>query len=80
MKQFRQFLKAQNLIDGQLVAIDGTKIKANSCRDMLNSSELQEMIHRGEEGINKYLDELDILISWRMNKNDFIRCRRNGKD
>jgi len=61
VKQFRQFLKAQNLIDGQLVAIDGTKIKANSCRDMLNSSKLREMIHRGEEGINKYLDELDIL-------------------
>ena len=61
VKQFRQFLKDQKLIDGDTVMVDGTKLKANNRKDMLKVSELRDMVQRGEEGISKYLDELDRL-------------------
>jgi hypothetical protein len=52
-------MKEQNLIDGDLVMVDGTKLKANNRRDMLKVRELREMINRGEESIVRYLDQLD---------------------
>lgn len=61
VKQFRKFMKEQKLIDGNMVMVDGTKLKANNCRDMLKATELRDMVQRSEEGISKYLDELDQL-------------------
>lgn len=59
VKQFRKFLKEQKLIDGNFVMIDGTKIKANNSKDMLKTAELEEVIRRSEDDINRYLNYME---------------------
>lgn len=57
-KLFRRFLKDQGYINCQVIAIDGTKIKANAKRDMLSAEKLTKRLNRIEEEIDKYLEEL----------------------
>lgn len=59
VRQFRRFLRDEDLIDGQAVMIDGTKLKANNRKDMLKVSELRDIVRKGEEDISRYLDQLD---------------------
>lgn len=57
-KLFRRFLKDQGYIKCQLVAIDGTKIKANAKRDMLSAEKLTKRLSRMEQEMDTYLEEL----------------------
>jgi len=57
--QFRKFLKEQKLIDGVMVMVDGTKLKANNQKDMLKKTELRDMVRRGEESISRYLEDME---------------------
>lgn len=59
VRQFRKFLRDEDLIDGQAVMIDGTKLKANNRKEMLKVTELRDMVRKGEEDISRYLDQLD---------------------
>lgn len=52
-KKFREFLKDNGYIKLKTVAIDGSKVKANTNRDMLS----MEKIERKLEGIDKKIEE-----------------------
>jgi transposase len=54
-RRFVQFLKMAELVDGQLVAIDGTKIKANAARDMVSMASTERAIARADAEIAKYV-------------------------
>ena len=55
---FRKFLKEQGFIDGNTVAYDGTKIKANASKEMVNRSEVDKQIKKLETELDKYLTQL----------------------
>jgi transposase len=74
--EFRKFLKAGGFIEGKLIGIDGTKIKANANRDMLTLKKIEKRTQRLEEQLEKYLnnlssnDKLDDLKDEIDNKDD----------
>jgi len=63
-KKFINFLTDNKYIEGKTVAIDGTKIKANACKEMLSYKTLEKKINLTNEKIEEYLKKL--------NENDFI--------
>lgn len=58
-KEFRLFLKSEGFIDGSLQAFDGTKIKAYTNKDFVNSKELQKRIQEMEKNLQSYLTLLE---------------------
>jgi transposase len=57
-KAFRQFLHAHGYIKGERVAIDGTKIKANTKREMLTVEKIEKRLHRLDDQLEEYLSKL----------------------
>lgn len=53
-KQVRLFLRGSNLANNLVLAVDGTKLKANACRAMLTKKEVLEQL----EKIEVYITEL----------------------
>lgn len=58
-KQIRAFLKSNKLMKGDLVAIDGTKVKANARKDMLNKEKIEKRLIKMNNQIEEYLQKLD---------------------
>src|ERR1039458_2780333 len=56
--EFRRFLKTKGYIDGKIVGVDGSKIKANAKRDMLTLERIEKRTHRLEEELENYLTRL----------------------
>ena len=59
-KKIREFLKQHKLIQGELVAIDGTKVKANARRDMLNIKKIRKRLVKIDKRIDDYLEDIEI--------------------
>ena len=65
--EFRKFLKNEGYITGKVQATDGSKIKANASRDMLNMATITERLNKIDKQLKKYLknankiDELEDL-------------------
>lgn len=60
-RRFVLFVKAADLADGALVAVDGTKIKANASRDMVSARSTARAIARADaeiKAINAYIEKL----------------------
>jgi transposase len=57
-KEFRKFLRATDYIEGKAVAIDGTKIKANTSKDMLTLKKIDKRLETLGRNIEDYLDQL----------------------
>ncbi len=58
-RQFVAFLQAANLVDGELLALDGTKIKANAARDVVTEEAARKRAARLEAQIAEYLKLLE---------------------
>ena len=59
-KLFVMFLKESELIGGETVAIDGTKVRAhNSKKNNYNEKKIDRHLKYIEEKTNQYLQELD---------------------
>jgi transposase len=56
---FRRFLRDEHYITGKLVAVDGTKIKANAKREMLSREKLVKRLTRVEKEMEAYLAEVE---------------------
>jgi transposase len=57
-KEFILLIKGLGLIDGNLLAIDGTKLKANSAKNKhFNENIINKKVEHYEAKINKYIDE-----------------------
>lgn len=58
-KEFTLLLKGFGLIDGELIAIDGTKIKASSAKNKhYNDNIIQKKLEYYEQKIDAYIDEV----------------------
>ena len=57
-KAFRQFLHTHGYIKGERVAIDGTKMKANACREMLSTEKIEKRLDHLDEQMEEYLSKL----------------------
>jgi len=58
-RSFRQFLSHTGYIEGYTIAIDGSKIKANTRRDMLTQGSIEKRIKKLNYKIEDYLSQLD---------------------
>lgn len=60
-KLFVLFLKDMNLVSGDLIAIDGTKVRANnSKKNNFNPKKIERHLSYIEEKTNEYLKQLDV--------------------
>ena len=60
-KLFVLFLKDMNLVSGDLIAIDGTKVRANnSKKNNYNPKKIERHLNYIEEKTNEYLKQLDV--------------------
>lgn len=57
--QVKLFLRDKKYIKGGVVAIDGTKLKANAKREMLSRSDLEKRLSRMADEVEDYLSELE---------------------
>ncbi len=57
-KEFRKFLRATGYIEGKTLAIDGTKIKAYTSKDMLTVKKIDKRLEKLDKKIEKYLEQL----------------------
>lgn len=57
-KKFRRFLKDNGYIQGKLVAIDGSKVKANTNKDMLTLKKIEKRLEYLDKNFDKYLEQL----------------------
>lgn len=57
-RRFVDFLKAAALVDGEVIALDGTKIKGNAARDMASVASTTKAISRYEKQIQYFLEVL----------------------
>ena len=65
-RQVKLFLRDKKYITGEVVAIDGTKLKANAKREMLSRSGLEKRLSKMADEMEDYLAELgenDVLDS-----------------
>ncbi|NQT63539.1 MAG: IS1182 family transposase [Candidatus Marinimicrobia bacterium] len=58
-RQVRLFLRDKNYIKGEVVAIDGTKLKANAKREVLTRSGLEKRLSKMADDMEDYLSELE---------------------
>ncbi len=56
--KFRQFLRDKGFIQGKLIAIDGSKIKANASKDMLSLKKIEQRLGHLDSQLDKYLEQL----------------------
>jgi len=57
-KKFRQFLKDQKYITGEILGVDGSKIKANASREMLSMEKIEKQLSRLDKNIEEYLSRI----------------------
>jgi transposase len=57
-RKFRQFLRDKGYIRGKLIAIDGSKIKANASKDMLSLKKIEQRLGHLDTQLDKYLEQL----------------------
>lgn len=57
-KKFREFLRDNGYIKLKTVAIDGSKVKANTNRDMLTKEKIEAKLERIDEKIEEYLGKI----------------------
>jgi transposase len=57
-KKFREFLKDNGYIKLKTVAIDGSKVKANTNRDMLTAEKIEAKLEGIDKKIEEYLNKL----------------------
>jgi len=55
----KKFLKLSDLVNIEVVSIDGTKLKANANRKMFSADDINKRISRLEEEIESYIDQTD---------------------
>jgi transposase len=59
-REFVQFCKRADLFGGELVAVDGSKVKASNARDRnFSQAKLEDRLKETDEKIARYLQELD---------------------
>lgn len=58
VRELRLLLKEVELIGSQRVTIDGTKVKANACKDMLSVSDMEDYLSAMETEMDSYLDSI----------------------
>jgi len=54
---FRNFLKAENYIEGKCIGFDGSKIKAYASRDMLSIEKIEKRLENLDSKLEEYLNE-----------------------
>ena len=57
-KEFRKFLKSSGYIEGKIVAIDGTKIKAYTSRDILTVKKIEKRLEKLDKKLEEYIEQL----------------------
>lgn len=57
-KKFRHFLKDNGYIKGKLIAIDGSKVKANANKDMLSLKKIEYRLEHLDKQLDQYLEQL----------------------
>lgn len=60
-KDVKTFLKFNGLVNGKLISIDGTKLKANANRSMLSKDTIINRIYDLESDIENYIKQSDSL-------------------
>jgi hypothetical protein len=58
-KGIKLFLKDKNLISLEIVAQDGTKLKANAKKEMLSEQDIISNLEKLEQELDEYLTEMD---------------------
>lgn len=59
-KKFRHFLKDNGYIKGKLIAIDGSKVKANTNKEMLTIKKIENRLDHLDKKLDQYLEQLMI--------------------
>jgi transposase len=59
-KEFRHFLKDNGYIKGKLIAIDGSKVKANTNKEMLTIKKIESRLDHLDKKLDHYLEQLII--------------------
>jgi transposase len=59
-RKFRHFLKDNGYIQGKLIAIDGSKVKANTKKDMLTIKKIENRLDHLDKKLDQYLEQLMI--------------------
>jgi transposase len=59
-KKFRHFLRDNGYIQGKLIAIDGSKVKANTNKDMLTIKKIENRLDHLDKKLDQYLEQLMI--------------------
>lgn len=57
-KKFRHFLKDNGYIQGKLIAIDGSKVKANTNKEMLTIKKIENRLDHLDKKLDQYLEQL----------------------
>jgi transposase len=57
-RKFRHFLKDNGYIKGKLIAIDGSKVKANTNKDMLTIKKIEYRLKHLDKQLDQYLEQL----------------------
>jgi transposase len=57
-KKFRHFLRDKGYIKGKLIAIDGSKVKANTNKDMLTIKKIEHRLDHLDKTLDRYLEQL----------------------
>jgi len=57
-KKFRHFLRDNGYIQGKLIAIDGSKVKANTNKDMLTIKKIEHRLDQLDKKLDQYLEQL----------------------
>jgi len=57
-KQFRHFLKDNGFIQGKLIAIDGTKVKAYTNKNMLTTKKIDYRLKHLDKQLDQYIEQL----------------------
>ncbi len=57
-KKFRHFLRDKGYIQGKLIAIDGSKVKANTNKDMLTIKKIEHRLDHLDKKLDQYLEQL----------------------
>lgn len=57
-RKFREFLRDHGYIKGEIVATDGTRVKANARRDMMTQKKIRRRLENLEVKLDEYLQKL----------------------
>lgn len=75
---FRRFLVSSGYISGKLVAVDGSKIKANTNRDGLTLDGINRQLALLDARLEKYLHQLNEMIWWKQLRNNYPNSRTSS--